>query len=780
MKKSKIAIKSLALWVFLIGVLISSVFCVLIVFVYKGINFEADERLFEGSRGFGSTTFYAEEDGEWVSVETSGNIRKLYCSLDDISHYVVDGFLAVEDKIFYEHKGIDIKRTLMAATNYITKKNKVFGASTITQQVVKNISGDNQISLKRKLEEIIRAIHIERNYSKEEILEVYLNVIPMSDNIYGIAAASRTYFGHEPNELSPEEAATLIGITNAPTAYSPYRNPNACIRKRNIVLSVMHNDGVIDDEEYYLALEKPLSVIPKEEQDDRFDSWFVERVIGEASYDISRKYNITVSAAEMMILGGGYKIYTTMNTRVQKILENYFENNENFSKEVESGLNYAMTVTDSENGSLVGIVGRVGKKEGNKLLNHALVNHIPGSVLKPIALYAPLLDKKQINWATVFDDVPVSFYSEGENYREYPKNSPDVYDGLTTVNDAISYSKNTIAVKLCNKMEAKNVFKLLKENFGFDSLAEREGNITDIALAPMALGQLSRGVSLLKLTESFSVFPGEGVLREAVSYYKIIDYNNKVLLEKSPQKKSVFDVATTRIMNQMLMNVTEYGTAKSITLKTKVNTAGKTGTSGGSKEKMFVGYTPYYTAGIWCGYDGSDKSVSGQSHLKVWDDIMLAIHDGVLEEKPREFSTEGLYYLPYCKDSGGEYCEKCMYDPRGNRMEWGYFSEDNRPQGECSRHVKLLYDTETKGIACQGCSNDSLTYVSLIYIHDRSFPKEITITDAEYVCRDIDRYIPYPIDYALPYFYYSIPEGVYVGRSKGKKQFNSGCYIHMN
>ena len=781
MRKSSGQIRSVAKWIFYVSILIAGAFFAIVFFVYKGINFEGDERLFEGSQGFGSTTFLAENSGEWIEVETSGSIRKSYYSLNEISPYITKGFIAVEDKIFYKHKGIDLKRTVMAAVNYITKKEKVFGASTITQQVVKNISGDNQLSLKRKLEEIIRAIHIERNYSKDEILEVYLNVIPMSDNIYGVGAASRAYFGCEPSELSAEEAATLIGITNAPTAYSPYLNPQNCKKKRDVVLSVMHSDGVISDEEYTRAKKEPLSVIPRENREDLFDSWFVERVIEEACDDIAKKYEISSSAARMLLLGGGYRVYTTMNIKVQKTLERYFENADNFPTEILSGLNYAMAITDSESGRLVGMVGRVGKKTGNRLLNHALIPHVPGSTLKPIALYAPLIDEGKINWATVFDDVPVSFIEEDGKYREYPRNSPAIYDGLTTVKSGLCYSKNTLAVRLCDLRGTKAVFNTLRNEYGFDTLIEKEGTLTDIATAPMALGQLGRGVSLLKLTEGFSVFTGYGILREATTYSKITDHKNNVLIEKTPFEKKILKPSTAKIMNQMLRTVVNEGTASEITLKGKISTAGKTGTSGGSKDKMFVGYTPYFTAGIWCGYDAGDRAVTGlsKSHLKIWDEIMLSIHEDMLEsENSKEFSTEGLYYLPYCKDSGMIYSDNCIYDPRGERREYGYFAEDNMPAGKCERHIPCYYDTETKGIATTTCPDENLAIVSLISIPDRVFPKEIIVTDAEFVYRDIDRYTERPIDYSLPYFYYTIPDGVYVGRSKGKKQFNSNCYIH--
>ena len=773
-------IKSLAIWIFLITTVVAIVFIGVLLLVYKGINFEADEKLFENSLGFNSTTFYAESDGEIIAIETSGNIRKVYYSLDEISEYVKDGFIAVEDKIFYDHKGIDLKRTAMATVNYITKQRNTFGASTITQQVIKNISGDNQTTIKRKAEEIIRAIHIERKYTKEEILEVYLNVIPMGDNIYGIGAASKAYFKKEPKELTPYEAATLIGITNAPTAYSPYNHPKECIKKRNIVLGVMRNDDVISDEEYSEAINVPLGIIAREDRDDRFDSWFVEYAIDEVCSDLKDKYNISMSAARMMLLGGGYKVYTTMNPRVQKILEYYFEDPSNFPEEIKEGLNYAMTVIDSESGRLVGIIGRVGKKTGNRLLNHAVTCHVPGSTLKPFALYAPLIDEGIINWASVFDDVPVSFIEKEGEYREYPKNSPNVYDGLTTIKDALRYSKNTVAVRLCNILGIKRVYNSLKNDFGFKTLVEREGDITDIAIAPMALGQLCYGVSLLKLTECFATFPREGILRETTSYTKVIDHNSTVVLEKQQAEKIVFKPTTAKIMNQMMMCVTENGTAGKITLKNTVDTAGKTGTSSGSKDKLFIGYTPYYTAGIWCGYDkGNGAMVNlSKSHIEIWDQVMTLIHSNIDERESKEFSKDGLYYLPYCKDSGKIYSENCVYDPRGDRMDYGYFSEDNAPTTHCDRHIICMYDTESKGVATSRCPKENIAMVSLISVSDRSFPKQIVVTDAEFVYRDTRGYEERPIDKFLPYFYYSIPDGSYVGESKGKKQFNAACDKH--
>ena len=770
MKRQKRTISIIAISLFSIALVFAIVFALFVAFIYKDIDFRVDERLFDSSRSFESTLFYA--DGE--VIETSGSIRKLHYALDEISPYVSRGFIAVEDRIFYEHSGVDIKRTALAAINLIVKKDETFGASTITQQVIKNISGDNQVKIKRKICEILRALHIERIYSKDDILEVYLNVIPMGDNIYGIGAASRAYFGKEPSDLSVEEAATLIGITNAPTAYSPYLNPDACLRKRNIVLGVMRSQGVIGENEYTEALSKPLTVIAREDREDRFDSWFVETAIHEICRDMSSLYDITESAARLMLLGGGYKVYTTMDMSVQNTLEEYFEDYDNLADEANNGLNYAMVITDSKSGNLLGIIGRAGEKRGNRLLNHATTPHIPASTLKPIALYAPLIDREMINWATVFDDVPVKFL---DNNREYPKNSPDVYDGLTTVKDAIRLSKNTVAVRLSAMLTPKGIYNSLIDNFGFDTLVARDGNLTDIDTAPMALGQLCVGVPLTEMVSAYGSFASEGMFHEMRSYISVYDHNDKLVMENKPKEKRIFKESTARIMNQLLMNVTESGTAVGITLKNKVDTAGKTGTSSGNKDKLFIGYTPRHVAGLWCGYDnGTQIHSMSKSHLKIWDEIMLKIYEDVHEREV--FSTEGLDYLPYCMDSGREYSDTCVYDPRGSRLEYGYFAGENVPREKCDRHVVLMYDSLTKAVASHGCPSEDLVPISLIYVTDRAFPKEIIITDAEYVCRDIMRYDTRPIDYALPYFEYTILDGVFVGRSKNKKQFNSGCYLH--
>ena len=757
------------------------VFLALLAAYYKkNVNVEYDESLFTSEVGKSSTVFYANsslESDEYipVKIDVYGASKKIYYKLDEISEYLIDGFVAVEDRGFYSHSGVDIKRTILAAIKYISGDKDTFGASTITQQLIKNISGDNEISLRRKISEILRAYSIEKNHTKSEIIEVYLNIIPMGNGLYGVGAASEFYFGKTPMELTPEEAATLIGITNAPSAYDPYVNSEKCIQKRNRILSVMCSQGIISYDEMIKCSETPLDLISKKRGE--VDSWFIETVLSDVVNDYARKNKISESMARILLLSGGYSVYTTMDLKVQNIMENVLSNTDYLSEEVESGLNYSMIVIDSRNGNIMGIVGGAGKKDGNRLLNRATIPITPASTLKPIALYAPLIDSGEISWATVFDDVPQEFTSVGDSYSEYPRNSPNRYDGLTTIKDAVRYSKNTIAVKLCRLRGVEAVYRTLTEDYEFETLVERDvddsgGVVTDKAISPLALGQLTNGISLRSITEAYTVFPRYGNKIKSRSYLYVTDKEGKVVLEKAEYVKSIFSSNTGKVMNQLLSEVVKSGTAKSISLGKVVAVAGKTGTSGNNKDKIFIGYTPTLVAGIWCGYNDG-KSIQGvnPSHLDIWDKIMSEIENECAFDVGKEFDTSGLIYAPYCMDSGKGYSQNCLYDPRGCRMEYGYFlPEDSSFEETCDTHVVVNYDTKNKGVAIIRDDNEEYAKVSLIKNENRSFPKEVYVADAEYVYRDVNPGNLVSDD--LPYFYGELKNGEYVGISNKKRQFN--------
>ncbi len=763
-------------------------------FAVARIDFSADERLFELNRSGNITKLYADSDfgdGVYTPVEyftlNPSSDRKEWYSYGDIGDNLKNAFISIEDRAFFEHRGVDIKRTVYAAFNYFTRSRPQFGASTITQQVIKNISGDDERTPMRKVAEVLRAVHLERIYEKEEIFEVYLNLVPMGDGISGVGLASVYYFGKKPSELTLAEAAAIAGITNAPSKYNPRISHQKCMQRRNTVLRAMLDNRAISAEEYEAALAEPLNVVITDTRCENIYSWFCETVIDDVSRDLSRKLGISESAARILLTNGALSVYTTVNPEIQSILEEYFYNTENLPSKVAEGLNYSMVVTDSESGALLGIIGAAGEKTANRVLNFATAPHTPGSSIKPLSLYAPLLDSGRISWSTVFDDAPLSF-REGTDgsYSPYPRNSPEVYSGLITVSDALRLSKNTVALRLYEMSNKNSIFKLLKNKFGFDTLVEEKktesGTLTDISAAPLAFGQLTYGVSLRKLTEAYTVFPREGELEYGRSYFSVYTADGELLLDNSERStERIFKPETARIMNKLLSLVTESGTASAVTLDGIVDTAGKTGTSGNDRDRLFIGYTPYFTAGIWCGYSEAKREIGGisKSHVEIWNELMTRIHETCLSgELLRGFSEEGLLYLPYCKDSGELPDEVCSLDVRGERTEYGYFTESSMPRVPCTRHVECMYDSLTGGIATGDCHPEDLVRIALLDIPWRSFAHEVIITDAEYVWRYVAPDVPLGDSYDAPFFVNMLADGEFVGRGKREKQFNSSCYIH--
>ena len=385
---------------------------------------------------------------------------------------------------------------------------------------------------------------------------------------------------------------------------------------------------------------------------------------------------------------------------------------------------------DSKNGNLLGVIGNAGKKTGERVLNHANLPHPPASTLKPLALYAPLIDKGMINWATVFDDSPVSYKEKDGELVAYPKNSPDKYAGPISVYDALKLSKNTVAVRLYEMLGAENIRDSLINDFHFDTV----DRIKDLAPSPLALGQLSVGVSLRRIVNAYTVFPANGVLQKERSYVLVKDGDGNEILKNDPESNRVFKESTAKIMNQMLSGVVSEGTAKALRLKDTVDTAGKTGTSSGSRDRLFIGYTPYVTFGIWCGYDKNEENLNIQTvgNLEIWDKIAAEIHDAILSESEEDdflrFKTDEICRLPYCSASGKMYTEACDESSDGENLRYGYFSEDNCPTEECNIHSSF------KGSEFE-------------YVIDKSFPfvDELERKKSRLMIEKIKKYfIPFP------------------------------------
>ncbi len=798
-------------------------------YTYYHTDYEGDELLFEMAKGSRTTRLFydASRSGETREHDIAGSLfdtgasiperskvkglgvgylprelegerlqngeTRIFCSYEEIPDDLKNAFVAIEDHRFFTHNGVDWIRTARAVANYFLGFDSRFGASTITQQLIKNISSDNELSAERKLREICRALHLETHHSKEEILELYLNIVPLSEGCVGVGAAADVYFGKTPSELSLAECATIAAVTNLPRYYDPVAHEEQNRTRRELILHEMLRFGMINEEEYKIACQESICARGASRKENVY-SWYTETVIDDVAGDLCGRYGYTREVAEKMIFGGGLSIYTLQDIAIQGILESYFSDLSNFPDAAKNGLTYAMTVVDPASGDLLGVVGGVGTKRENRILNYATgVKRAPGSALKPLSVYGPALEERLVTWGSVFDDVPVRFSKEGDQYTAWPQNEPSVYSGLTDLADAVAYSKNTVSVRVLERLGVERSYDYLTKRLGFDSLvrseAGKDGTVTDLAPAPLALGQLSHGVSVRDMTEAYAAFAAGGVYHKGRSYALVLDANGKTLLENESHATRAFRPAVASIMTKLLAGVTERGTARILTLPATVDAVGKTGTSGAGQDKWFVGYTPYLVAGIWCGYSDGKTVVprnAATSHLRVYDAVMKEMHARYADEggRLRSFSQDHrLISAVYCRDSGSIPCEICRKDPRGGRSAIGYFERGSEPHALCTTHVPVPYDRTRGGVLCGESitrsfgGNSRKEDVGLIQVEGRDFPMEIYVTDAQYVYRSLPEGMPPSDSRDKPFFVGMIEKGHFVGISPTAdgSQFNAGA-----
>lgn len=781
--------------------IISSLFFCLVgglafIFVRSRVDFRLDEELFSSSHTTSVISLYVDGSGKYEGKLDAyepvlreevclTDLKNKWASLDEIPKLLQKTFVAVEDREYYNHMGVNLRRTLMALTNRITGKKPTFGASTITQQVIKNLSGDNEITATRKMCEIVRAIRLESAHTKEEILEMYLNIIPLGDQTAGIKMAAKEFFSKEPKDLSVGEIALLVGMANAPSRYHPRLHPEAAKEKRRVVLSVMVREGLISKEEGEKADDEPIVLRKDETAQERIYSWYTEATLNEVISDLMEERELSRTAAEILLTRCGARIYTAEEPEVTRAIDDRFTDYKNLPYAAQNGLSYSMIVMSNKNGNIAGVLGASGKKTANRLYNKATDAKLtPGSALKPIALYANLIDQGKITSSTVFDDTPAEWI-EGGTHKLYPKNAPKVYDGLITVREALVKSKNTVAVKMYDILGAEEIYDTLVNGYEITSLVRHSHRgdgtlVSDLAPSPLALGQLSYGVTLRELTRAYTAFPNEGVMGMAKTYFAVYDQNGDILLKNETAGKRVLKKESANLMCDLLSDVTDRGTAREIHLSDLVDTAGKTGTSGDDLDRLFIGFTPYYTAGIWCGYDDKSTPVGRQAptHLALWESVMRDIHNRMDEHPIRTFSKEGLVLCEYCDCSGDKPSGICSLDPRGNRIHTDYFIKGQTPRKACETHVPVLYDTVTGAVATRYCPAQAVKLIALLKMPSRRYRENVIISDAEYMTYDMDETATRGDRYDAPYFIYVLPEEEKVGRSKGKKQFNSGCYLH--
>lgn len=689
-----------------------------------------------------STELYSQDPdtGEWVMYQTLylNSENRIWTDLEDIPKYLQEAAIAIEDKRFEKHHGVDWKGTTRAIVYTLFGKN-VQGGSTITQQLVKNVTGDNEVTVKRKITEIYRALELEKRYEKDEILEAYLNEVFFGQSCYGVVTASRMYFNKDVSDLTLAECASLMGITNNPSMYDPTlsswtRENN---RERQLtILGAMLEQGKISQEEYdeakaedivfsngftisgkYVGSDGTVTDLePEEPSTDDTESpadeeeptikgrysWFTEAMIGDVADALVEKYGITdkvrdngttYTAYEQawdMVHGKGYKIYTTQNPKYQKIAEDVCYNLDNIpytssytnsaGEQVEDQLQIALTIVDPTNGYVVAMIGGAGEKQADRVWNWAVNARQCGSAIKPVSTYAPALDDGTINGASVIDDYPMLL-----NGDVWPRNANWRYQGLTALHTAIAQSLNTCAVRTNLAYGVDRSYEFLVNKLGFENLTYTDSQ----QVGNMALGGFEKGVTTEEMAAAYAAFVNEGVYTKPRTFVRVEDANGNVILENEAQSTVAMKNTTAAIINHLLQEAALNGTGYEAQFS-GMHIAGKTGSTNSNKDRYFVGYTPYYSCAVWAGYEHNQRIVaSGNPCSAIFRKVMSAIH----EELPDKdfFSCAGLTSVAVCADSGMLASENCALDVRGSRVYTALVAADNAPTSVCTMHTAPSY-----------------------------------------------------------------------------------------
>ena len=652
----------------------------------------AEEVVTEQIKSTNEATKIVDSDGNEIAILTgSQNINREYIAFSSVkSTYIDEAFIAIEDERFDEHIGIDPRRIGSAILSaLINGGTATHGGSTITQQTVKLVSGDDEVSAQRKVQEWYKAIRLEQQKSKDEIMELYINLVPMGNSYVGIQSAAKAYFDKDATELNLVECAFLAGIPNRPSTYNPLTETGKrnALRRMRIVLAKMYELKMLTERQYKNALDAELVFrrTPMMVTSTQVNSYFVDYVIEEVVADLVEKRGYSEDIAWKAVYNNGLRIETTMDQDVQASIEETFKTQELFISDPSALIDLPEKPTGSivviENtpspGQIKGLVGGYGEKTSNFGLNRAVDSHRqPGSSIKPLAVYGPGIDSGKITAASVFTDMEL-FLNPDEPTTPYPKNAYKGYKDSMTVRRAITISCNTIAAYIWqNVLRGETSLQYLKQ-VGIDRPTEN--------YVAIALGGFNKGMSALEMAGGYATFANGGLYTEPYAYTRVLDADGDVLLEYVPEYQQAYKVETAFIITNILQDVLTGGTAAGYGLK-NMPAAGKTGTTDENRDKWFCGFTPYYTAAVWYGYDnrlGQTKIRSGDTAnaIKIWRDAMSRIHEGL---ERLEFETpKSVVSLKICEDSGMLATEYC----KATRTEFFVPGAILNPKESCSLHV---------------------------------------------------------------------------------------------
>ena len=713
-----------------------------------------------------------QESGEWVEYQTiHGEVNRIPVEIEDMPDALWQAAVAIEDERFFQHNGVDWWRTGGAVVNMFLGMRSTFGGSTLTQQMLKNLTDDDKPYVNRKVREIFRALEFEKNYTKSEILELYLNNIYLGKGCSGVQTAAQYYFGKDVSELSVAECASLIAITNNPSKYGPMydititREDGSTVTPRELnksrqelILSKMaevegpatlediDNPGswktYLTEAEAEAAGNEVLQFTDGSTSADNIvaeatdgaieiNNWFVDQVFRDVTADLAEEMHISLEEAEKKVYSGGYKIYTTMDPEIQELAESVYADRGNLNnltsrngQPIQSGI----TVMDPYTGDIVAIVGQMGEKESNLLWSYAADKHQVGSSMKPLTAYAPAIDSGAVTPGTTFDDYPV----ETMNGNYWPKNSPQRYRGFTSVASGIQNSINTIAVQTLMAGGVAEAFAFATEKLCLDLEPE------DMDRSPLGLGGLHRGLSTIEMAAAYSCFVNKGVYNEPRTYLRVEDGEGNIILENEGESHVAMKETTAYLMNKMLKSAVAAGTGTQAKFS-GMTIAGKTGTTSDNYDRYFVGYTPYYVAAVWTGYESNAKiSYSGNPAITLWKKVMQPLHEG-LANKDFDKPSSGLTTVTLCADSGLLATDACRADVRGSRAVSVEIASGTAPKEKCTLHVMRDYCTEGKCLATENCPAESVTQAAFLDHERVDYGSGVVAEDNAYLLSTMEK-----------------------------------------
>lgn len=701
------------------------------------------------------STVYCVNDAGQIQV-----LQELYASTDwkkadyeDIPVALINAAVAIEDKRFYEHQGVDWFTTIKAFANMFFGESTV-GGSSITQQLIKNITQQDSVTVQRKVQEFFRATLVEKNYDKKVIIEEYMNSIYLGQGCRGVRSAAEAYFGKELQTLTVAECASLISITNNPSLFDPYSEKefkyageimNGRQRNRHrqlLVLGEMLSQGYITQEEYDAAVAQELvlkssiadedrwvecsseacdyegvrksfvasgnaikcpqcGTVPEEVDDASQEvySYFVDLVVQDVAKALAKRDGVTEWNKSVwdryldLINSSGYSIYATIDPTVQAQVDKIYKDLSNIPKVKNAEqLQSAIVVIDNTTGDIVGIAGGVGESKEHFGLNRASGSKLQsGSSIKPLSIYAPGFEQGTLTPATIIKDLPVT-YDDGP----WPKNDNRKYSYSRTIFSGVEDSVNAIAANALKKIGLNYGYEFAKDKFGLSTLVD-----DDLQLSSLALGAQYRGVTVREMASAFATFANDGVYRSGRTWTKVYDRNGNVVIENEQVSREVLSEKAVNYTNYCLTNAVQKGTGTSANFASGY-VAGKTGTTSSKRDRWFCGYTNYYTAAVWCGFDTPAAiNLSYNPAVRLWRKVIEPLHKGLKNVKL--YSSSKMTSVTVCLDSGKLATDACKSDIRGDRTQQVMVYSADKPSGSCTKHVTLDFCTVGDGVANEYC-----------------------------------------------------------------------------